>query len=236
MKKYLGPTVAVALALAVTASPMVAQLMGNPVYAPGGSGLTLAADYGAGLNDASGKTGFFGGRAELGLPIIRLGAGFGVYDTKVAGADKEVALMGNLALQILGGPVVPVSVSLFAGVGYLKTSVGGSDQTALSVPIGLALAVNIPTPGFSIDPWVAPRLQITRTSNITSDTDVNFGASAGVNFGLPMGLGAHIALDYVVVSAPTGSLLSSSDLSPVLFGIGVHYTLSLPGVPIVPGL
>ena len=228
MKKYLGPTVAVAMALAVTASPMVAQLMGSPVYAPGGSGLTLALDHGAGLNDASGKTGFFGGRAELGLPIIRLGAGFGVYDTKVAGADKEVALAGNLALQILGGPVVPVSVSMFAGVGYLKTSVGGSDQTALSVPIGLALSVNIPTPGFSIDPWVAPRIQITRTSNITSDTDVNFG--------LPMGLGAHVALDYVVVSAPTGSLLSSSDLSPVLFGIGVHYTLSLPGVPIVPGL
>jgi opacity protein-like surface antigen len=228
MKKYLGPTVAVALALAVTASPMVAQLMGNPVYAPGGSGLTLALDHGAGLNDASGKTDFFGGRAELGLPIIRLGAGFGVYDTKVAGADKETALAGNVALQILGGPVLPVSVSLFAGVGYLKTSVGGSDQTSLSVPIGLALSVNIPTPGFSIDPWVAPRLQITRTSDITSDTDVNFGLTGG--------LGAHVALDYVVVSAPTGSALSSSDLSPVLFGIGIHYTISLPGVPIIPGV
>ena len=46
MKKYLGPTVAMALGLAVTASPMVAQLMGNPVYAPGGSGLTLALDHG----------------------------------------------------------------------------------------------------------------------------------------------------------------------------------------------
>jgi hypothetical protein len=217
-----------AMGLAVTASPMVAQPMGNPVYAPGGSGLTLALDHGAGLNDASGKTDFFGGRAELGLPIIRLGAGFGVYDTKVAGADKETALAGNVALQILGGPVLPVSVSLFAGVGYLKTSVGGSDQTSLSVPIGLALSVNIPTPGFSIDPWVAPRLQITRTSDITSDTDVNFGLTGG--------LGAHVALDYVVVSAPTGSALSSSDLSPVLFGIGIHYTISLPGVPIIPGV
>ena len=46
MKEYLGPTVATAMGLAVTASLMVAQPMGNPVYAPGGSGLTLALDHG----------------------------------------------------------------------------------------------------------------------------------------------------------------------------------------------
>ena len=76
MKGYLGRTAAAALAFAVTASPAVAQLIGNPVYAPAGAGgLTLAADFGRGLNDASGKANFFGGRAELGLPIIRIGAG-----------------------------------------------------------------------------------------------------------------------------------------------------------------
>ena len=242
MKGYLGRTVAVALAFAVTASPVVAQLIGNPVYAPAGAGgLTLAADFGRGVNDASGKTNFFGGRAELGLPIIRIGAGVGIYDRNITGVDKEVTLAGNAALQVFGGPLVPVSVSLQVGVGYLKTSaagVAGGDQTTLSVPVGLALAVNVPTPGLSIDPWVMPRLQITRTSNGTSDTDVNFAASAGINFSLPIGLGAHAALDYVVVSAPAGSLLSSSDFSPVRFGIGVHYTISIPslGVPGVPGM
>ena len=241
MKGYLGRTAAVALAFAVTASPAVAQLIGNPVYAPAGAGgLTLAADFGRGVNDASGKTNFLGGRAELGLPIIRIGAGVGIYDPNLTGVDKEVTLAGNAALQVFGGPLVPVSISLQVGIGYLKRSGTGvaGDETTLSVPVGLVLAVNVPTPGLSIDPWVAPRLQITRTSNGTSDTDVNFAASAGVNFSLPIGLAAHVALDYVVVSAPAGSPLSSSDFSPVLFGIGVHYTISIPslGVPGVPGV
>ena len=242
MKRYLGRTAAMALAFAVTASSSVAQLVGNPVYAPvGAGGLTLAADLGRGMNDASGETTFFGGRAEVGLPLIRIGAGVGIYDPNVAGADKEVTWAGNAALQVFGGPLVPVSISLQAGVGYLKTSgTGGvgSDETTLNVPVGLALAVNIPTPGFSIDLWVAPRLQITRTSNGTSDTDVNFAASAGVNLGLPIGLGVHVALDYLVVSAPPASPLSSSDFSPVRFGVGVHYTISIPGlgVPGVPGV
>jgi hypothetical protein len=233
MRAHIGRLAAVALAVSFTAGSAAAQLPGNPVYAPGGAGgLTLAADFGKGVNDASGKANFIGARAELGLPLIRVAAGAGIFDPKVTGADKDVAFAGSAALQVFGGPLIPVSVRLFAGAGYLKTG----SVTTINVPVGLAIAVNVPTPGVSIDPWVAPRVQMSRTSDVTSDTDVRFGASAGVNFGLLIGLGAHVALDYLLVSAPSGSLLSSSDLSPITLGVGVHYTISIPslGVPIVP--
>jgi hypothetical protein len=183
------------------------------------------------MGNAVPKTNFIGARAELGLPLIRVAAGAGIFDPNVAGADKEVAFSGMAALQVFGGPLIPISIRTFAGAGYLKAG----SATTINVPVGVALAVNVPTPGFSIDPWVAPRLHLTRTSNGTSDTNVNLAASAGVNLALPIGLGVHLAADYVVRSTDiTG--LTSSDVSPLLIGVGVHYTISIPGlgIPIVP--
>lgn len=238
MRVHLGGLAFLGLAVAVAPKPAAAQLPGNPVYAPGGAGgLTLAADFGKGLNDASGKTNFIGGRAELGLPLIRVAAGAGIYDPR-GGADKEIALAGSAALQVFGGPLIPVSVRVFAGAGYWKTSgsgVSGGDVTNIAVPLGLAFAVNVPTPGLNIDPWVMPRVQLTRMSNGTSDTDLNVGASAGITFGLPIGLGGHVALDYILKSTDVPTL-TRADVSPLTLGVGVQYTISIPslGIPIVP--
>ena len=238
MRAHLGRLTAAALAVGFTASTAGAQLPGNPVYAPGGAGgLTLAADFGKGVNDASGKTNFIGARAELGLPLIRVAVGAGIFDPKLASGENEVALAGSAALQVFGGPLIPISIRAFAGLGYHKISGSGGtggDVTTINVPVGLAFAVNVPTPGFSIDPWVAPRVHITRISNGISDTNLNLAVSGGVSFGLPIGIGVHVALDYTVVSPGTDE--TSADVSPILLGIGVHYTISIPGlgIPIVP--
>ena len=56
--------------LGLLATPAFAQMLGNPVYfnQSGGTGVTIGADYDRGLNNASAKTNYFGGRATLALP------------------------------------------------------------------------------------------------------------------------------------------------------------------------
>ena len=128
-----------------------------------------------------------------------------------------------------------VSVALQAGVGRISTegtvlgvTVSGSE---INVPIGVGFAFSVPTPGVSIEPWVAPRIQISRVSLDVagfsgSETNTDFGISGGVNIGLATGIGIHAALDVLGVSGAT----------PVTFGIGLHYTFKLPNAPMVPGI
>lgn len=236
MRAYRSGVAALALVAGITGSPVHAQLEGNPVYASpqGGVGLTLAGDFGKGANDASDKTTFVGARAILGLPFIRVGAGAGIYDPNDPNRDNEIALQGTLASQLVGGALLPVAVGIQVGAGYLKQSgsgVRGSDLTTLRVPIAVGVALNVPTPGLNIDPWVAPRIQIRRKSGGTlpePETETDVGISAGLSLGLPMGLGLHVAADYLKQDG--------SDFSPLFVGIGVHYTISIPtlGVPLVP--
>jgi hypothetical protein len=222
--------------LALFASPVLAQMLGNPVYfsPKQGVGLTLAGDYGRGLNDASGKTNYFGGRATLGLPMVAITAGAGSEkQSSSIGGASFTSFGGDVAVTVLKGPIVPVSLSLQAGAGYSSKS--GIKQ--VHVPIGAALAFNVKSPGASVEPWVAPRLDLYRASGtgiVNPTTEKHVGASAGLNVGLPSGLGFHLALDYTYVKGL--GTLSSSERSPFLVGAGVHYTIKIPslGVPMVP--
>lgn len=206
-------------ALGLLAGPALAQMIGNPVYfsPKQGVGLTIAGDYGRGLNDASLKGNYFGGRATLGLPMFAVTLGAGSFKPKGA-TTSETSFGGDVGVTVLKGPAVPVTVSLQAGAGY--SSVSG--VKTLHVPAGAALAFNVKSPAASIEPWVAPRIDYARVKIGTLSTNqTKFGASGGVNVGLPSGLGFHAALDYLNISGG----------SPFMVGAGVHYTIKIPSLP-----
>ena len=209
------PFAAAATALGLCAMPAAAQMIGNPVYysPKHGLGLSIQGDFGRGLNDASGKTNYFGGRAVLGLPMITVSAGAGVVDN----SSSEVTFGGTVSVNVLSAPLLPVAVALQGGAGYMSSG-GGS---VLSAPIGIALAVKPPTPGINVEVWGAPRIQITRVSaGGSSATETDVGASAGANLGLPTGLGLHAAVDWINAE-PEGA---------IRVGVGVHYKFTIPGL------
>jgi hypothetical protein len=214
--------------LGLLATPALAQMMGNPVYfnQSGGVGVTINADYGRGVNNASGKTNYFGGRATLGLPMVAITLGAG--SAKPSGGTSMTSFGGDVAVTLVKGPMVPVKVALQAGGAY--SSVSGTKTTR--VPAGLVLTFNVKSPGASVEPWIAPRVDYTHVSvGGASGSSTHAGASAGLNVGLPSGLGFHVALDYVYVKGAGG--LSSSDLSPFTVGAGIHYAIKVPSL--VPG-
>jgi hypothetical protein len=223
MKRMFGLVAAFAV---LAAAPATAQMYGNPVYVPVGvgTGVNIAGDFGRGLNDASGKGNYFGGRVALGLPMLYVMAGAGTY--KADGAtESQAAFGGSVGLNVLRLPMMPVKVSLQAGAGYLKA---GGDKL-IDIPVSLGIGLSLPTPGLSITPWVAPRLHVRifspASSLLDTETDARFGGSAGINaaFGI---IGVHLAVDYINVSAPAGA----PSASPLLFGAGIDVGLRVPGL------
>lgn len=229
------------LVLAATAftTPAHAQLLANPVYVSPKApvGLTLAADVGttaqtklAGLTQPQ-KPMNLGVRATLGLPIITLGVGAGMYDPK-GGANKETQLSADAALKLFSPPLVPLGVALQAGIGYVKRD---STTKQYTIPLALGIAVKPPTPGLSVEGWAAPRVQFGLVSIAGSSTvQTGYGVSAGVNLGLPTGLGLHAAVDWSKLAQKTTTALMLPQTQTLVFGVGVHYTLTIPGLPMVP--
>ncbi len=243
MKRHVAIMASMVLSAAVFAQPTTAQLVGSPVYfnPRGGSGLMLAADYGRGVNDESGKNNTFAGRASLGIGPFSIGGGVGVSDVGgLSGDDYELQYMGNAALRIFGGGLLPVSLSLQAGVGFMNLSDLNSEF--LTIPIGLALGINVPTPGFSFDPWIAGRYTIHRNEigTMPSFNQNAVGLSAGADLNFLMGLGLHIAADWESIPEETlAGPFTALASKPFVLGIGLHYVFTipgLPGVPIVPGI
>jgi hypothetical protein len=252
MKGYVVRLGAAALAACALARPAVAQLTATPVYFSPKQpvGLTVALDFGSTLDlkqdgvkytvgGQAVKPNNLGARALLGLPFITLGVGVGSYNPDVTGADKAVQFMGSAALKLFSPPLVPVGLSLQAGAGYLQQGPTGSEVKTLSVPVGIGVAIKPPTPGLSVEVWGAPRLQFNAVS-VTgggSRAQGGIGASGGVNLGMPTGLGLHVAADYTKMSAKasagTGSLTLPQTQALVL-GVGLHYTFTIPGLPMVP--
>jgi hypothetical protein len=233
---------AVAIAVSALAAPAQAQLLANPVYfspkAP--TGLTLAADFGTTvqtkLDDVTqaDKPTNLGVRATLGLPVVTIGAAIGVLDPK-GGASKETQIAGDVALKVFSPPLVPLGIALQAGLGYVKLGSGLGAASEYSIPVGLGIALKPPTPGISIEPWVAPRFQLGVTTSGGNRTfRAGLGASAGLNVGLPTGFGLHAALDWSKLAAKTTPSFTFPQTQTIVFGIGLHYTFTIPGLPLVP--
>jgi hypothetical protein len=206
------------LALGLLAAPSLvsAQLFGIPNYASpsafGTPSTFLAATYGRGLNDASGKLDAYAaaiGRSGLGNRFTVVG-GFGMVDA----AESEWTFGGSVSADLLQ-PASATQVSVQGGVGYMGIDALGGTLTTLNFPIGVALKYNIPGPTATVTPWVMPRANIMRMSlGGNSSTETDFGASAGFGLTLPNGFGAHSAID-----------LLAADQNSWTVGVGIHYVM-----------
>ena len=247
MKRLFGGASAIMLMASAAVTPASAQLRSLPVYfsPKGGTGLTISGDFGKTIqtkvNDVKlsqalgGEPMAIGGRASLGLSILTVGVGAGIFDPKVSLSSNKVQYMGDAALRILGGGLIPIAISLQAGAGYLKTGSGATEVKSWNFPIGVGVGLNLPTPGFSFEPWVAPRIHVNR-SDATGryETQFGYGASAGVNLGLPIGIGLHAAADWVQFKSKTIGTINLAEVVPLTIGVGLHYNFKLPGLPGVP--
>lgn len=230
MNKLCGRVACIVLAAGMMAAPAVAQLHGNPTYpAIYGTGFTLLADYGRGLNDEAWKSNYFGGRAALGLPMVSLWAGAGTVKTDETldpGSESEIVYGGGGAVNIVQGPLVPVIVALSAGFGYLSEEGYGS---TITVPAGVVLAINVPSPTVDVKPWIMPRVELQAFSPesglLDSQTEFGVGVSGGLNVTLPTGFGFHVTADW----------RSLNDMTPIYLGGGIHYKFPIPslGPPIM---
>lgn len=217
-------------AVVVAAFPAAAQVPGLPVYNQGvPRGIGLYGDIGFPDDDAGGGTAY-GVTGRAGFGLVGVTAIISSYNADgPAGGKVSVGATGNL--RIFGGPLVPLSVTLQGGVGYAKPDdsflPGGASIKQWRFPVGLGFALTIPNPALAIKPWLAPRLDIVRTSTSdipavpdASDTQTRFALSAGIELNLLNGFGLHAAYDRTF----------GEGTDPSLFGLGAHYTFRVPGL------
>ncbi|MEX1051485.1 MAG: hypothetical protein WEC54_08020, partial [Gemmatimonadales bacterium] len=187
-----------ALAIGYAVAPAAAQLPNQPVYAiPKGVGLGLNADLGFGV-DPSGSSGI-AVRATLGLPMIKLTLGL-APDMMDNGGENTLMVGG--AFQLIP---MPVSIRLQANAGRGLTS------NNMNVAIGGVIGLNVPSPALSVEPWVFPSIRLSIPD--VGESSSNIGVAAGVNIGLPGGIGGHAALDVTRVG----------DANVIGAGVGLHY-------------
>ena len=217
------------LALALGAAPARAQNPGLPVYNLGvPRGIALYGDIGF-PNDQAGGGLAYGASLRAGFGPIGATATLSALNPD-GDAGADVAVGGTLNYKLLGGPLVPLSVTLQAGVSYAKPGEGfvlpagnvGSEFTLYHVPIGIGFALVIPNPVLSIHPWLAPRVDIAYTkAGGASNTETNFGLSGGLELNLLNGFGIQAAYDRV---------FAKDVADPATFGIGAHYAFRVPGL------
>jgi hypothetical protein len=199
-----------------------AQVRGIPVYNSGiPTGIAVYGDVGFPDEDAGKGTAFaVSGRAGLGP--FGATAILSTFNPNGPG-DSDLSVGATLNYKIFGGPLIPLSVTLQGGIGYSKPDTGllPGEENELRFPVGLGLALTIPNPALAIKPWIAPRLDIIRTSGGgLSDTETNFGLGGGLELNLLNGFGVHAAYDRVFTDGG----------DPSVFGLGAHYAFRIPGL------
>lgn len=202
-------------AAAVAVSPLAAQSLGMPNWSnpKGGTGVTISGDL-AMPNADLGKGTAFGARATLGLANISLTAGVASWKPKGA-PDSYTSFGGQAAFRVIGGSLIPLAVSLQAGLARVGEANGDSALTRFG--LGAAVSVNVPTPGLSIEPYLAINNRWYKFSGL-SGTESNIGWTLGANVGLGM-MGLHLAYDSENYGGgTTGGII----------GIGAHFSLKAP--------
>jgi hypothetical protein len=202
-------------AAAFTVAPLAAQSLGMPNWSSpkGGTGVTISGDL-AMPNADMGKGTAFGARATLGLANISLTAGGASWKPKGA-PDSYTSFGGQAAFRVIGGSLIPIALSLQAGVARVGKANGDSALTRLG--LGGAVSVSVPTPGLSIEPYLAVNNRWYKFSGV-SGTESNIGWTLGANVGLGM-LGLHVAYDSENFGGgTTGGII----------GIGAHFSLKAP--------
>jgi hypothetical protein len=227
MKRAVSGAVALAAALAGGVPSVAAQVRGIPVYnaaIPRGIGIYGDAGF---PNDEAGGGNAYAVTGRLGLGAFAATAMLSTYEPD-GSPDSEISVGGTLNYRIFGGPLVPLSVTLQAGIGYAKPDdqllpdESLAEVSELRFPVGAGFALTIPNPALAIKPWLAPRLDIVQRSpeGLDDETETEFGLSGGIELNMLNGLGVHASYDALF---PDGG-------NPGVFGIGAHYTFSVPGL------
>ena len=231
MRETVRTVVVLALTLGAGTAPLAAQNPGLPVYNMGvPRGIGLYGDI-AFPNEAAGKGTAYGATVRAGFGDLGATATVSADNPKGSGGS-DMAVGATLNYRLLGGPLVPLSVTLQGGFSYSKpgedfvTAPGGGqlvgEHSLYRYPIGIGFALVIPNPVLAIHPWLAPRVDIARTSdNGVSNTETNFGLSGGLEFNLLNGFGIQAAYDRV---------FAKDGADPATFGLGAHYTFRVPGL------
>ncbi len=221
------------LCIALGHLPVLAgQAIGLPVYNAGiPTGVGIYADIGF-PNDAAGGGTSYGATGRLGVGPFGATASIAYNDigeqtlptpgggAVTIGGESFTSVGGTLNYKVFGGPLIPLTVTLQGGAGYGKQD----DVSFYKFPVSLGFGLTIPNPALAIKPWLAPRLDIFRTSSeissVGSDTETNFGISGGVELNLLSGLGLHASYDRVFADVE----------DPSVFAAGLHYTFRVPGL------
>jgi hypothetical protein len=202
-------------AAAFTVAPLAAQSLGMPNWSnpKGGTGVTLSGDLGM-PNSGWGKGTAFGARGTIGLANISLTAG--VASWKPSGASESfTSFGGKAAFRVIGGSLIPLSISLDLQAARVGAANGDSSLTRIG--LGGSVSVNVPTPGLSIEPYLAVNNRWYKFSGV-SGTNSNIGWTLGANVGFGM-LGLHLAYDSENLGGGTKG---------GIFGIGAHVALKAP--------
>ena len=211
MKRMLTVIAAAAFAVA----PLAAQSLGMPNWSnpKGVTGVTISGDL-AMPNSDLGKGTAFGARGTLGLANISLTAGVASWKPKGA-SDSFTSFGGKASFRVIGGSLIPLSISLDAQAA--RVSAANGDSALTRIGLGGAVSVNVPTPGLSIEPYVAVNNRWYKFSGV-SGTQSNVGVTFGANIGFGM-LGLHVAYD-------TENL--GGGVKGGILGIGAHVALKAP--------
>ena len=217
-----GVLAGLALLLALGRQPAHAQVRGIPVYNNGiPTGIAVYGDVGF-PNEDAGKGTAFAASGRAGFGPFGATVMLATFNPDGAG-DNNLSVGATLNYKVFGGPLIPLSVTLQGGIGYSKPDVGllPGDEDELRFPVGLGFALTIPNPMVAIQPWLAPRVDITRVSGGgLSETETAFGLSGGIELNLLGGFGLHAAYDRVFADGG----------DPGIFGFGAHYAFRIPGL------
>ena len=208
MKHALLVLVCVATAALAAPGRAAAQIAGMPVWnsPKSGTGFTLAADYGS-PDSAGGNGSTYAGRVVFGMSVLTLSAMVG--ERQPGGSAPNVTEYGGTgALRLIGGSLMPVSMNLQGGYATYKES--GITTTRWTGALGFA--IDIPAPGVSVEPWIAPGVRLT---HVASQSDTQFGVAGGLTIGFGM-LGIHAAMDYENLAAGGHT---------TTFGIGAQFSI-----------
>ncbi len=225
MRNSVGRAILLSTLVTAAVGQVHAQAAGLPVMNSGiVSGIGLALDAGI-PNDAAGGGWAAGATLKAGFGVLGVTGTISRLDPDAADAVWSGGATANM--KVFGGPLVPIAVTLQAGAGYVAPEFrcltpGACDLKEWHVPVGLGVSFTIPNPALAIKPWIAPRVDIVRTSQtgVDSDTDVGVGVSGGVELNLLNGMGLHAAYDWS----------KHNDVKPGIFSAGIHYAFRVPGL------
>lgn len=206
--------------MAAAVVPAVAQLTGMPVWnsPKGGTGVTISGDYSK-PSDESGGGYAFGARAALGLGRIRIEAGAASWEPEGLN-ESNTSFGATAALRLVGGALMPVNVNVIAGAATASDlNVGLTTADLTTIVAGGGVSVSLPTPGFSIEPYLSVTNRWDKLSG--ADTESAIGWTLGANLGFGM-LGLHVAYDS---QERFGNTKSGG-----ILGIGAHIGIGVPGL------